>query len=50
MRWVGHMACIGDKRNTCRCSVEKPERKRPFGKPRLRLDVNIKMHLKRNRK
>jgi retron-type reverse transcriptase len=44
------MAYIWDKRNTYRFLVEKSDRKRPFGKPTVRYVVNIKMHLKRNRK
>jgi hypothetical protein len=34
MRWAGHVARIGEKRNICRVFVEKPERKRPLGRHR----------------
>jgi hypothetical protein len=35
----------GEKRNTYRLLVEKPESKRPLEKPRCRLVDNIKMDL-----
>jgi hypothetical protein len=38
---------MGEKRNAYRILVEKPERKRPLGRPRW-VD-NIKMDLKRDR-
>jgi hypothetical protein len=36
MRWVGHVARMGDKRNAYRILVGKPEGKRPLGRPRRR--------------
>jgi hypothetical protein len=33
MRWVGHVARIGEKRNAYRILVNKPEGKRPVGRP-----------------
>jgi hypothetical protein len=36
MRWAGHVARMGDKRNAYRLLVGKPEGKRPLGRPRLR--------------
>jgi hypothetical protein len=36
----------GKKRNAYRILVEKPERKRPLGRPRRRWEVNIKMDLR----
>ena len=36
MRWVGHVACIGEKRGVYRVLVGKHEGKRPLGRPRLR--------------
>jgi hypothetical protein len=36
MRWAGHVARIGEKRNAYRLLVGKPEGKRPLGKPRCR--------------
>jgi hypothetical protein len=36
MRWAGHVARIGKKRNAYRILVGKPEGNRPFGKTRHR--------------
>jgi hypothetical protein len=36
MGCTGHVANMGDKRNTYRGLVAKPERKRPFGRPHRR--------------
>jgi hypothetical protein len=41
----GHVARVGEKKNACRLSVEKPERKRPLGRPRHRWVDNIRMDL-----
>jgi hypothetical protein len=43
MRWAGHVARMGEKRNVYRLLVGKPERKRPLGRPRSRWIDNIKM-------
>jgi hypothetical protein len=43
MRWAGHVACMGEKRNTYRLLVGKPEGKRPPGRPRRRWVDNIRM-------
>jgi hypothetical protein len=40
LRWVGHVARMGEKRNTYRL-VGKPEGKRPLGRPRRRWVDNI---------
>jgi hypothetical protein len=45
MRWAGHVARIGEKRNAYRLLMGKPERKRPVGKPRRRRVDNINMDL-----
>jgi hypothetical protein len=45
MRWAGHVARIGAKRNAYRLLVGKPEGKRPLGRPRHRWVDNIKMDL-----
>jgi hypothetical protein len=42
MRWAGHVARIGKKRNVL---VEKPEGRRPLGKPRRMWVDNIMMGL-----
>jgi hypothetical protein len=46
MRWEGHVARIGEKRNVYRILVGKPEGKRPLGRPRRRWVDNIKMDLR----
>jgi len=45
MRWAGHVARIGVRREVYRVLVGKPERKRPLGRPRRRWEDNIKMDL-----
>jgi hypothetical protein len=45
MRWAGHVARMGYKRNAYRILVGNPEGKRPLGRPRRRLVDNIKMDL-----
>jgi hypothetical protein len=45
MRWAGHVARMGKKRNAYRLLVGKPEGKRPLGRPRCRWVDNIKMDL-----
>jgi hypothetical protein len=46
MRWTGHEARIGAKRNAYRILVGKPEGKRPLGRPRRRRVDDIKMYLR----
>jgi hypothetical protein len=36
MRWAGHVAHMGEGRGVYRVLVEKPEGKRPLGRPRHR--------------
>jgi hypothetical protein len=45
MRWSGHVARMGEKRNAYRLLVGKPEGKRPLGRPRRSLVDNIRMDL-----
>jgi hypothetical protein len=45
IRWAGHVAQTGEKRNVYRLLVGKPEGKRPLGRPRCRWMDNIKMVL-----
>jgi hypothetical protein len=45
MRWAGHVARMGEKRNVYRLLVGKPEGKRPLGRPRRRWVDNIRMDL-----
>jgi hypothetical protein len=45
MRWVGHVAHIGERKGVYRVLVGKPEGKRPLGRPRRRWVDNIRMDL-----
>jgi hypothetical protein len=46
MRWAGHVARIGEKRNAYRILVGKLKGKRPIERPRRRWVDNIKMDLR----
>jgi hypothetical protein len=46
MRWAGHEARIGAKRNADGILVGRPKGKRPLGKHRHRWEDNIKMDLR----
>jgi hypothetical protein len=46
MRWVGHVARMGEERGVYRALVGKPEGKRPLGRPRRRWVDNIRMDLR----
>jgi len=41
MRWAGHVARMGDRRGAYRVSVERPEGKRPLGRPIRKWENNI---------
>jgi hypothetical protein len=45
MKWAGHVARMGEKRNACRLLVAKPEGRRLLGGPRHRWVDNIRMNL-----
>jgi hypothetical protein len=45
MRWAGHVALMGEKRNAYRLLVGKPEGKRPLGRPRRMWVDNIRIDL-----
>ena len=45
MRWVGHVARMGERRGVYRVLVGKRENKSPLGRPRHRWEDNIKMDL-----
>jgi hypothetical protein len=45
MRWAGHVASMGEKRNAYRNLVGKPEGKRSLERPICRWVNNIKMDL-----
>jgi hypothetical protein len=46
MRWVGHVARVGEGRGVYRVLVGRPEGKRLLGRPRYRWEYNIKMDLR----
>jgi len=45
MRWVGHVALMGEEREVYRILLGKPEGKRPLRRPRRRWVDNIRMDL-----
>jgi hypothetical protein len=45
MRWVGHVARMGEKRGAYRILVGRPKGRRPLGRPRRRWKDNTKMDL-----
>jgi hypothetical protein len=45
IRWTGHVARMGEKRNAYRLLLGKPEGKRPSGRPRRRWVDNIRTDL-----
>jgi hypothetical protein len=45
VRWVGHVACMGDSRDAYKLLVGKPEGNRPFERPTHRSEDNLKMDL-----
>jgi hypothetical protein len=46
MIWAGHLARMGEKRNSCGVLVREPIGKRPLARPRHRWEDNIKMYLR----
>jgi hypothetical protein len=49
MRWVGHVACMGEGRGIYSVLVGRPKGKRPLGRHRCRWENNIKLDLRENR-
>ena len=47
MRWVGHMACTGERKGGYRVVVGRPEGQRPRARPRKRWRIIIKLILKK---
>jgi hypothetical protein len=43
MKWVGHVACMGEERNVYRVLMGKPKGNRPLGRPRHRWEDGIRM-------
>jgi hypothetical protein len=46
MRWAGPVARMGEVRGAYKILVERPEGRRPLGRPRRRWEDNIKMDLR----
>jgi hypothetical protein len=46
MRWAGHVARMGEKRNAYMVLLGNPEERRPLGRPRRRWVDDIKMDLR----
>jgi hypothetical protein len=46
MRWVGHVACMGEEKKVYRVLVGKPEGMRPLGRLRCRWEAGIRMGLR----
>jgi hypothetical protein len=46
MRWIGHVACMGEGRGVYGVLVGRPEGKRPLRRPRHRWGDNIKLDLR----
>jgi hypothetical protein len=46
MRWVGHVARMGEEKKVYKILVGDPEGKRPLGKPRRRWEGGIRMDIR----
>jgi hypothetical protein len=46
MRWVGHVACMGEERKVYKVLVGKTEGKRPLKRMRCRWEDGIRMNLR----
>jgi hypothetical protein len=47
MRWAGHVARLGERRDAYRVLVGKLEGKRPLGRPRRGWEDNIKIRIQK---
>jgi len=45
IRWAGHVARMGDRRNAYNGLVRRPEGRRPLGRHRRRWKGNVKVNL-----
>jgi hypothetical protein len=45
MRWAGHIAHMGEIKNTCEVLIRKSEWRRPLGRSMHRWEDNIRMDL-----
>jgi hypothetical protein len=46
IRWLGHVACMGATRCSCKILFRKPEGMRPLGRFGCRWEDNIRMDLR----
>jgi hypothetical protein len=47
MRWAGHVACMEENRGAYTILVERPEERRPLGRPRCRWGIILKWIFKK---
>jgi hypothetical protein len=47
MKWVGHVARIGERRGACKVFVGEPGKNTPLGRPSCVLEGNSGMDIKR---
>jgi hypothetical protein len=47
MRWTGHVARLGERRDAYRILVEKPDRKKPLGRPGVNGSIILKRIFKK---
>jgi hypothetical protein len=45
IRWARHVSGMGERRNNYKISIKKPERKRPFGRPKGRWRIILRLNL-----
>jgi len=50
VRWTGHVAHMRAMRNAHKILADKPEGKRPLGKPRRRWEGNVRMDVREIRR
>jgi hypothetical protein len=46
MRWMGHVARIGEERKAYKVLVGKPEGRKPLGRPRRRWEYGVRMDIR----
>jgi hypothetical protein len=46
--WVGHVACMGERRDVYRVLMRKLDGKRPLGRPKHTWKYNIKMIVRKS--
>lgn len=46
LQWTEHVARLRDIQNTCRMLMGNPLGERPFGRPKNRWEINIKIYIR----